>query len=261
MDVGYGRNHKGRIMAKEKRYYWLKFKRDFFDDLRIRKLQSIAGGDTYVLAYIKILTYSIPTSGIIIYQGIFETIEEEISLEIREDPKTIRFVLEYAANHGMLEGMEQGKFYLPYAAQNIGSEGASAKRMRKLRSQKDAAKQLPSSQCDATVTDSDKKVTTEKENKRKEKEKEPLSIVSLQNFDEFVSHIRAKYINKLVIESRDKHTGTPISISVTSSGRLYNLRTGEDFPGSRAKELWSSLFDLYKEGKLQIINHQKGENR
>jgi len=250
-------------MAKEKRYYWLKFKRDFFDDLRIRKLQGIPGGDTYVLAYIKILTFSIPTSGIIIYQGIFETIEEEIALEIREDPKTIRFVLEYASNHGMLEGMERGKFYLPYAAENIGSEGSSAKRMRKLRSQKDAAKQLPSSQCDATVTESDKKVTTEKENKRKEiekeKEKEPLSIVSLQNFDSFVSHVRAKFINQLIIERKDKHTDTPIAISVSSTGRLYNLRTGEDFQGSRAKELWSSLFDLYKEGKFHVLNHQKGE--
>jgi predicted phage replisome organizer len=246
-------------MAKEKRYYWLKFKRDFFDDLRIRKLQSIPRGDTYVLAYIKILTYSIPTSGIIIYQGIFETIEEEIALEIREDPKTIRFVLEYASNHGMLEGMEQGKFYLPYAAENIGSEGASAKRMRKLRSQKAAVKQLPSSQCDTNVTGCDKKVTTDKEieNKRKEIEKEPLSLHSLQNFDSFVSHIRAKYTNQLIIESRDKHTDIPIAISVSSNGRLYNLRTGEDFPGSRAKELWSSLFELYKVGKLPILNHQE----
>jgi len=137
-------------MAKEKRYYWLKFKRDFFDDLRIRKLQSIPGGDTYVLAYIKILTYSIPTSGIIVYQGIFETIEEEIALEINEDAKTVRFVLEYASNHGMLEGMEQGKYFLPYAAENIGTETASAVRMRRLRSSK---KKLLSSHCDADVTD------------------------------------------------------------------------------------------------------------
>jgi predicted phage replisome organizer len=246
-------------MAREKRYFWLKFKRDFFNDLRIRKLQSIPGGDTYVLAYIKILTYSIPTSGIIIYQGIFETIEEEIALEIREDPKTIRFVLEYASNHGMLEGMEQGKFYLPYVAENIGSEGASAQRMRKLRSQKDTARKLSSSQCDATVTESDKKVTTEKENKRKEIEKEPLSIVSLQNFDSFVSHIRAKYTNQLIIESRDKHTDIPIAISVSSNGRLYNLRTGEDFPGSRATEIWRSLFELYKNGNF-IFKPKQGEN-
>ena len=247
-------------MAKEKRYYWLKFKRDFFDDLRIRKLQSIPGGDTYVLAYIKILTYSIPTSGIIVYQGIFETIEEEIALEINEDTKTVRFVLEYASSHGMLEGMEQGKYFLPYAAENIGTETASAVRMRRLRNSK---KKLISSHCDADVTEplhsSSENVTLEKENKRKEIEKEPLSIVSLQNFDSFVSHIRAKFANQLIVESKDKHTDQPIAISVSSSGRLYNLRTGEDFPGSRAKELWSALYDLYQTGKLPIPNQQKGE--
>lgn len=151
-------------MAKEKRYYWLKFKLDFFDDLRIRKLQSIPGGDTYVLTYIKILTYSISTSGIIIYQGIFETIEEEIALEIREDPKTVRFVLEYASKHGMLEGMdEEGKFFLPYVAENTGSEGASAKRMRKLRDGKSNSKELPPSHCDDTVTERDENVTLETE--------------------------------------------------------------------------------------------------
>ena len=151
-------------MAKEKRYYWLKFKLDFFDDLRIRKLQSIPGGDTYVLTYIKILTYSISTSGIIIYQGIFETIEEEIALEIREDPKTVRFVLEYASKHGMLEGMdEEGKFFLPYVAENTGSEGASAKRMRKLRDGKSNSKKLPPSHCDDAVTERDENVTLETE--------------------------------------------------------------------------------------------------
>ena len=27
----------------KKKYFWLKFKRDFFDDLRIKKLQAIVG--------------------------------------------------------------------------------------------------------------------------------------------------------------------------------------------------------------------------
>ena len=159
-------------MAREKRYYWLKFKLDFFDDLRIRKLQNIPGGDTYVLTYIKILTYSISTSGIIIYQGIFETIEEEIALEIREDSKTVRFVLEYASKHGMLEGMdEEGKFFLPYVAENTGSEGASAKRMRKLRDKKSNLKELPPSHCDDAVTERDENVTLDTETDT-EKEKE-----------------------------------------------------------------------------------------
>ena len=136
-------------MAKEKRYYWLRFKSDFFDDLRIRKLQSIPGGDTYLVAYMKILARSIPTGGVVIYQGIFGSIEEEIALDINEDVKTVKFVLEFATNHKMAEGLEQGKYLLPYAVENIGSETASAVRMRRLRNNK--KKQL-SSQCDAKVT-------------------------------------------------------------------------------------------------------------
>ncbi len=145
-----------------KRYYWLKFKRDFFDDLRIRKLQSVPGGDTYVLVFIKILTFSIPTSGIIVYRGIFPTLEEEIAMEIREDSKAVAFVLEFASKYNMLETMDQGQYYLKYAVEkNIGSEGASAQRMRKLRAKESNNEQLPSSQCDTSVTLCDKIVTLE----------------------------------------------------------------------------------------------------
>ena len=40
-------------MAEAKRYYWLKFRDDFFDSKRIKKLRKMAGGDTYVIIYLK----------------------------------------------------------------------------------------------------------------------------------------------------------------------------------------------------------------
>ena len=33
----------------EKRYYWLKLRNDFFDSVRMKKLRSVAGGDTYTI--------------------------------------------------------------------------------------------------------------------------------------------------------------------------------------------------------------------
>ena len=36
-------------MAEAKRYYWLRFRDDFFDSKRIKKLRRMAGGDTYVI--------------------------------------------------------------------------------------------------------------------------------------------------------------------------------------------------------------------
>ena len=40
-----------------KRYYWLKLKADRFSDKRIKKLQSIAGGDTHTIIGLLIVPY------------------------------------------------------------------------------------------------------------------------------------------------------------------------------------------------------------
>ena len=37
----------------EKKYYWLKLKEGFFEQKIIKKLRKIAGGDTYVIIYLK----------------------------------------------------------------------------------------------------------------------------------------------------------------------------------------------------------------
>jgi predicted phage replisome organizer len=244
------------MAAKNKRYYWLKLKQDFFADPRIKKLRRIAGGDTYTVILLKLMLLTVKSDGILIYEGIENTLALELALKMDEDDKNVEATLIYMQSMNLIQELDPHTFDIPQVRELTGSESESAARVRKHRKKKEGK----SLQCNALVTSCNKTVTTEKEiEKEIDKEKEPLSIVSLQNFDSFVSHIRAKYTNQLIAESRDKHTGVPIAISVSSNGRLYNLRTGEDFPGSRAKELWSSLFDLYKKGKLHILNQQKGE--
>ena len=41
-----------------KRYYWLKLDRGFFDQKEIKLLRKIAGGDTYTIIYLKLLLAS-----------------------------------------------------------------------------------------------------------------------------------------------------------------------------------------------------------
>ena len=41
-------------MAEGKRYYWLKLKDDLFTSIRIKKLRRMAGGDTYLIIYLKL---------------------------------------------------------------------------------------------------------------------------------------------------------------------------------------------------------------
>lgn len=42
-------------MAQEKRYWWLKLPEDFFNQIEIKLLRKIAGGDTYTIIYQKML--------------------------------------------------------------------------------------------------------------------------------------------------------------------------------------------------------------
>ena len=60
-----------------KRYYWLKLRETFFDELEIKKLRRIAGGDTFTIIYLKMLLLSINNNGILVHEGIEEDFADD----------------------------------------------------------------------------------------------------------------------------------------------------------------------------------------
>lgn len=125
------------MSENKKKYYWLKFKIDFFSDIRLLKLRSIAGGDTYIVIFLKLMLLSIKNEGIVIYEGVFPTLAEELSYSLREEIKNIQVVLDFSISHGMIEE-NKNQYLIPYASENIGSETASAERVRKHRAKSNA---------------------------------------------------------------------------------------------------------------------------
>ncbi|MDP2850297.1 MAG: phage replisome organizer N-terminal domain-containing protein [Sulfuricurvum sp.] len=150
-----------------KKYYWLKLKDDFFRDPKIKKLRKIAGGDTYTIILQKIMLLSISEGGVIKFQGLEKSLQEELALILDEDVSNIEIALSFMNSTGLIEPLSDKEFLLPSVPTLIGKEGDSAERMRKLREKNKAPNQLPS-HCDGTVTKSD----TEKREKRKELEKD-----------------------------------------------------------------------------------------
>lgn len=123
-------------MAVSKRYYWLKLENDFFSstsDIRIKKLRSLAGGDTFTIIYLKMMLSTLTTDGIITYEGIEENIAQEIALRIDENPDNVQVTINYLINTKLLIEVDENTYSLPYVAKHTGSEGASAERMRSLR--------------------------------------------------------------------------------------------------------------------------------
>lgn len=153
------------MAENHKRYYWLKLKEDFFRDKVMKKLRRIAGGDTYVIIYLKMMLLSITNGGTLVYEGIEEDFPSELALDLDEDPENVQVAVAFLLQNGKLQQVSEFEFYLPDASLAIGSESASAERMRRLRAK--------ASQCDINVRESDTEIEIEKD---REIEKENLSI-------------------------------------------------------------------------------------
>lgn len=124
-----------------KRYYWLKLKEDFFDKKLIKKLRSIAGGDTYTIIYLKMQLKSIKNEGILKYEGIENSFEEELALDIDEDLENVKVTLAFLQKHNMILQSSEEDFILKETLECIGSETDSAERVRKHRENKKLAEQ------------------------------------------------------------------------------------------------------------------------
>lgn len=157
----------------KKRYYWLKLKEDFFNSKEIKKLRKLAGGDTFTIIYLKMLLISINNDCIISYDGVESSFEEELALQLDEGVDNVKITVMYLKAQGLLEQIEVdgSKYILPYAAENLGSESASAERMRNKRERdkkllleqfekneltsENTKKLSTASQCDANLSQSD----------------------------------------------------------------------------------------------------------
>lgn len=154
-------------MAEAKRYYWLKFRDDFFDSKRIKKLRKMAGGDTYVIIYLKMQLKALRTGGVLEFTGIEKEFAEELSLDIDESVDDVRVVLAFLLAYGMCECSDNVHYYLPYVTENTGSETASTQRVRDFRERQKAL------HCNADVTEVKRICNVEKEIEiEKEKESE-----------------------------------------------------------------------------------------
>lgn len=121
------------MAANSEKYFWLKLKENFFTSKRIKKLRRLAGGDTYVIIYLKMQLVAMKHDGIIQYTGLERTFAEELALDIDEDPENVAVTLTYLLNTGLAESSDDINFFFPYAVENTGKESTSTERVRAFR--------------------------------------------------------------------------------------------------------------------------------
>lgn len=183
----------------EKRYYWLKLKTDFFRQKEIKKLRMIAGGDTYTVIYLKMLLYSIENGGFLYYEGVDDSFESELALALDEDADNVRIVVSFLLRTGLMVATDSDTYRLEKVGTMIGSESASAERVRRLRDKQNAEKAL---QCNVTVTpvlrscngeiDIEKDIEKEKEKETKKKKSVTFVPPSVEEVREYCRSVGSR---------------------------------------------------------------------
>ncbi|NOQ31767.1 MAG: hypothetical protein GQ570_11655 [Helicobacteraceae bacterium] len=187
-------------MAKTKKYFWLKQKIDFFQDVRIKKLRKIAGGDTYVIIFQKIMLLSVPTDGIITFDEVEESLAEELSLILDEDVINVQVTIDFMAKHKMIEELDKNQYIINSVLTLIGSETASAERVRNHRAKKELQCNIDVIECNDEVTD----CNTEKRRDREEIEKiESKNIITSKSYDD--SFRLAEYLLNHILKINPNH--------------------------------------------------------
>ena len=182
-------------MGENKRYYWLKLKKDFFDSKEMKKLRKLAGGDTFTIIYLKMQLLSLADEGKLYFDGVEDSFAEEIALQIDEEPENVKVTILYLQRVGLIEVMSDNELLLSEVPYMTGSETDKAEFMRKKR-QKSSNKFIGEGNNVTRMLPEVTKCYTEIEketDKEKEKEKEKETDNNMSTGVDGISPIHIHY--------------------------------------------------------------------
>ena len=161
-------------MAEQKKFYWLKLKRDFFKRHDIRIIEEMPNGKDYILFYLKMLLESIDHEGELRFSETIPYNEQMLSVITNTNIDIVKSAMKIFIDLHMVEILDDSTIYMAEVLKLTGSETAGATRVRKHRAKQKAL------QCNANET----KCNTEKElEKEKEKELEKEIEADVENAD------------------------------------------------------------------------------
>ena len=113
-----------------KRYYWLKLKKDFFQQHQIRVLKSLPNGRLYTLIYLELLAESTSHEGELRYSQLLPYDILTLSAVIDEDKDNVEKAIETCINLELIEVLDDGTIYMNEIQKLIGSETGQTIRKR-----------------------------------------------------------------------------------------------------------------------------------
>lgn len=235
-----------------KRYYWLKLDRHFFNNARIKKLRKLAGGDTYTIIYLKLMLLSIEFDGVLVYEGIEETFEKELALKIEEADDDVLVTINYLKVQGLIEEHNE-EYFLPEAHNSVGSETKNNVYKRIGNEKKRLEKFQPNS--NQIPIDIDKEKDIELDNIESKKESKEINILSNthahESYDDIISDFGVSEELKPALIEFIRHC--QINKKVVTNDKLKNIIIRLDMNNNSETEKIQSLKRAINGGYFDIL--------
>ena len=224
-----------------KRYYWLKLQVGFFQELMIKQLGTLPEGDSIVLLYLKLLLKAINTEGIIYFQNILPSLDEEIALDTGEKPALVKLTISALCKYHAAVFLDDQSLQLLYLEDMVGSESTSASRVRNHRANQKFIKEKEQAalQCNATVTEGNTtEISGNAELENSEKEEKKPKKEGESEIEEIPSYFADTVLNSMF---------------------LSYLGYRKENRNHRQRNLWSCSYRLYSTSQKRFEkNHRSG---
>lgn len=162
-----------RTEDQNKKYYWLKLKRDFFKRHDIRIIEEMPNGKDYILFYLKLLCESVDHEGMLRFSEAIPYSDSMLATITNTNIDIVRSAIKAFTELGMMEILEDGTLFLQEVEKMLGFETKYAEQKRLYREKMKAIGQSPDNV--QTMSDKSKSIEIELDkelDKEIEKEKE-----------------------------------------------------------------------------------------
>ena len=238
-----------------KRYYWLKLKDDFFDDKTVKYLRKLPDGNALVIIYLKMQLKSLKTEGLIKYDGLLPTCEDEVALVLDEDVTLVRFAVTALINMGVVERWDNDMLYMASMQPLIGSESAVAERVRRHRE----LKNKKALHCNTPVTIGNTEIERDKEKEKKlDKEKESELELAYKTVAELYNNICTSLPKVRTVTPKRKDAITKLiraGFTIEDLKNIFEKAEQSSFLKGENKNNWNASFDwlIKEENAVKVI--------
>lgn len=232
------------MAEKDKKYYWLKLKRDFFKRHDIQIIEDMPNGKDYILFYLKLLCESVDHDGNLRFNEEIPYNEEMLSTITRTNIDTIRSAIKVFKQLKMLEILSDGTIYMREVNKMLGGETYWAEQKRIQRQSRTLIGQCPTSPSKSIDIEKDKDKELEKE-----PEKELINKSSINEiFDRWMKEL-SKVVSEVTFDAfftKLRWVDTEGNRLIISGIHSYSASALEERYGAIMKEALSKASD----GKL-----------